>query len=227
MATTNPTLPVALTIFGIFSVRNGNRVSTVKRTGGSVFHQQYMTAIECENGQRLRAQLRVYSPPGDQTLPDNTVVLTVGQIIFPAGGADALMDAIRVVPFPGDPTSDAYQDNMPDFPVPSIIGLGHVLSPHHTLQDGKSRAWPVTVGAYVQDTNQTCTIECVYDGSSKRWASTNVPARGTCIQFGGHCREISTTGIMRLNLDYIVLNVAPRGNVTENSARVSGGDPTN
>ncbi|KAJ7429681.1 hypothetical protein B0H11DRAFT_2211998 [Mycena galericulata] len=159
MATTNPTLPVALTIFGIFSVRNGNRVSTVKRTGGSVFHQQYMTAIECENGQRLRAQLRVYSPLGDQTLPDNTVVLTVGQIIFPAGGADALMDAIRVVPFPGDPTSDAYQDNMPDFPVPSIIGLGHVLSPHHTLQDGKSRAWPITVGAYVQDTNQTCTIE--------------------------------------------------------------------
>ncbi|KAJ7431771.1 hypothetical protein B0H11DRAFT_1890997 [Mycena galericulata] len=205
-----PSLPVSLNIIGLFAVRAGSRFQTTKSSGAKVFHQHYMTAVTCSNGQCVQAILRIYSPTGDQTLPDGTVVFAIAKAVF-SPNRDAILDAVRIAAFPGNPAADTYEDNIPDFTVPIVIGLGHVSGSHHTISDAhSSRAFPVTVGDFIQDLNQTCTVECVYDGSTKRWASTIVPPANTCIQFMGIFRELSPTGNMRINLDNIILNVAPR-----------------
>jgi hypothetical protein len=172
-------LPVSCIIIGLFSVRNGSRLSTARATGSTVYHQQYLTAVSCTNGQRIQASLRAYSPPGDQTLTDETVIFLIAKAVFPKA-QDAILEAIRMFPFPGDPLSDSYQvnyfsshnhlsytyvaqDQLPDFTVPVIIGLGHVSGSHRVLSDGhSSRAFPITVGDYIQNSIQTCTIECVF-----------------------------------------------------------------
>ncbi|KAJ7724053.1 hypothetical protein DFH07DRAFT_721006, partial [Mycena maculata] len=92
---------------GIFSLRQGERVES-KRNNRTVYHNLYYTAIACTSATRIQAQLRVYSPPGDEPLPDDTIVLTIAQVIFSAG-ADAFMDALHVLLFPGDPTSNNHQ----------------------------------------------------------------------------------------------------------------------
>jgi hypothetical protein len=105
----NSYLPVSLILTGILAVRNGERVSYPKPgTNQVVYYQQYLMAILCYNGQRLPAQMRIYSPPGDQTLPDGMVILAFAKANFPKG-QDTFLEVIRYSVFPGDPTSDAYE----------------------------------------------------------------------------------------------------------------------
>ncbi|KAJ7780260.1 hypothetical protein DFH07DRAFT_691077, partial [Mycena maculata] len=190
-------------------ITNGTRTSSTNTKGATVHHQVYMTAISCTNQQRLLAELRVYSPPGDQTLPDNTVVLTVAKALFPRGDK-VLLEAIHFAPFLGDPKYNDYEDSIPDFTLPFVVGLGHVSAGQELLQDG-SRSFAVTTGDFIKGVNQTCTVHCAYPTINKRWVSTPVPAVNTCVQFGGICCEIVEPGSIRINLDYIVLSVAPRG----------------
>ncbi|KAJ6466371.1 hypothetical protein C8R45DRAFT_839115, partial [Mycena sanguinolenta] len=197
-------------VTGIFSLRDGRKVSTPRAGASAVYHNHYITAIQCMNGRRIQGQLRVYSPHTDPILPNDTVILAFAKALFPPG-RDAILDVFRVSVFPGNPASETYEDSMPDLPVPVVHALGHVSGPHHTLDDGhSSRAFPVTIGDYVHNSSQTCQIEAVYDGSTKRWTSTVLPHVNSCVQISGVCRELSPTGVLRINLDHIVLNVAPR-----------------
>ncbi|KAJ7631286.1 hypothetical protein DFH06DRAFT_1224122 [Mycena polygramma] len=213
MTTSTPTLPVSLTLMGLFSLREGSRISIVKPAGNTsttVYYQQYLTAVACLSGQRIPATLRVYSPPGDHALPDGTVILAFTKALF-LKAKDVSLEVIRMAPFPGDPSSDEYQDNIPDWTIPMVSAVGHVGSKTETLEDGhKSRLFPITAGDYIGNSNQTCEIHAIYDGSTKRWTSTSLPKPHSCVEITGVCRELSPAGILRINLDKIVMNVAPR-----------------
>ncbi|KAJ7098073.1 hypothetical protein B0H15DRAFT_772501 [Mycena belliarum] len=178
-------LPVALNVTGFFSLSNGVRVQSQR--GG--WHNKYTTAISCLSGKAVNADLRVYSPPGDEPVKNGTIVFVVAKASFPSN-ASAIMDAAHFAPFPGDPAALDYEDAIPDFTVPSINGLGHIQRAHSTLDDG-ARVFPVTVGDFVSHTNQTCTVECVYDVSNNRWASTQLPRLNSCVAFRGLCRDVS------------------------------------
>jgi hypothetical protein len=72
-------------------------------------------------------QIRRHAPPGTQILPDDTVIFVFGKPYF-GHDASAIIDAIFLLPFGGDPGSDSYQDAIPDLPYPIIISTGTVLS---------------------------------------------------------------------------------------------------
>ncbi|KAJ7130204.1 hypothetical protein C8R44DRAFT_731765 [Mycena epipterygia] len=167
MATSSTSLPVSLNFFGFFSLRGGTRVSTQKGNN-TVWHQVYLTTNQCANGQRLHAELWVYSPARDQTLPDDKIILTMAKAFSPKAGT--VLGALRFVVFPGDPKSPDYDERT-----------------YQSLPDN-SRV-PVTVGDSTKGSNQTCLIKYVYDGTTKRWVSNKVPQTNSCVQFSGLCRE--------------------------------------
>ncbi|KAJ7661570.1 hypothetical protein DFH06DRAFT_1325849 [Mycena polygramma] len=97
---------------------------------------------------------RRYAP-----LPDETVILAFAKALFPRNRV-ALLDVIRMSVFPGDPTADTYQDVMPNLTVPVLQALGHVSGPEHKLSGPTaSRAFLVTIGDYIFNSNQTCDVE--------------------------------------------------------------------
>jgi hypothetical protein len=73
---------------------------------------------------------------------------------------DVLLDAIHIVPCPGDPSHESYDDTVPNFQFPMVYGLGIVSTPHETLPNG-STAFSVALTEYVRDTNQQSNIQFV------------------------------------------------------------------
>ncbi|KAF8483028.1 hypothetical protein JB92DRAFT_2763755, partial [Gautieria morchelliformis] len=64
-------------------------------------------------GPRVPMDIRLYSPPGDGFLVDDTVACVVRRIFAPASG-NVMMDAFSIIPYPGDASSEEYDDNLPN-----------------------------------------------------------------------------------------------------------------
>ena len=157
-------------LFGNFAVAGGSRVFTEKTiatgsTGDRTVrtpHILYDTTVTLTDSSTIQANLRVYSPPNDQPLPSQTVVFAVSKAFAPANGT-ILLDVLTLVPYPGNPDDDAYEDTIPDFPATLAMITGPVRAKHHVGNDGKSRAFFVEVSEYVRDTARISNIECVFN----------------------------------------------------------------
>ncbi|KAI0640433.1 hypothetical protein C8Q79DRAFT_921702, partial [Trametes meyenii] len=124
------------------------------------FHCYYATAIQCASGDSIPAELRVYSPPNDTPLPDDTIVFLVAKLHLRPNDS-ALLDAVQLFPVPGNPSSETYQDNVPDMPYPNIYAIGVVQGKHEVLADGKSRGFTLNVSERVHDTAKDSILQCV------------------------------------------------------------------
>ena len=147
----------SFTIIGFFALASGRRLQTVKPgTAIRTWHAHYTTTIQCINPPYLPADLRIYSPINDVLHPDNTIAFVVARVHVPQTG-NVLLDALRIVPCPGDPSQDSYDDTVPNFQFPMVYGLGIVSTPHETLPNG-STAFSVALTEYVRDMNQQSNV---------------------------------------------------------------------
>ncbi|KIJ12187.1 hypothetical protein PAXINDRAFT_14959 [Paxillus involutus ATCC 200175] len=148
----------SITMFGFFGLAAGCRVSSQK-PGASTksYHCFYTTALQCTSGVALPAELRVYSPFNDTVLEDNTVAFVVAKVHFPKNES-VLLEVSHVIPLPGDPSSDDYDNNLPNCPYPFIIGIGSVPSRYETLSDGVSKAFNVVSSEFIRDSLRTSMV---------------------------------------------------------------------
>ncbi|KAI0084433.1 hypothetical protein BDY19DRAFT_997781 [Irpex rosettiformis] len=112
--------------YGFFSLAQGNRIAVARSRGRSVvaatntnvtYFMNYVTTFQCHLEDFLGADGRVYSPPNDVPLPDNTVVFLTGRVCASAGG-NAIIDVTHLAPFPGDPSDPEYDSRLPEVPCP-------------------------------------------------------------------------------------------------------------
>ena len=147
----------SFTIIGFFALASGHHLQTVKPgTAIRTWHAHYTTIIQCINPPYLPADLRIYSPINDVLHPDNTIAFVVARVHVPQTG-NVLLDVLRIVPCPGDPSQDSYDDTVPNFQFPMVYGLGIVSTPHETLPNG-STAFSVVLTEYVRDMNQQSNV---------------------------------------------------------------------
>jgi hypothetical protein len=150
----------SFTILGFFALASGHCVQTQKPgTSARTWHAHYATVIQRITPPYVPADLRIYSPINDILHPDNTIAFVVACVHIPRTG-DILLDALHIVPCPGNPSDDSYDDSVPDFQFPMVYGLGVVSSPHESLPNG-STAFSVALTEYVRDANQQSTVQCV------------------------------------------------------------------
>jgi hypothetical protein len=142
-------------ILSFFVLLSGRRVRTAitKADGTStgIWHVHYETALTCQEPPSLPAELRNYSPVNDTVFQDDTVAFVMAKAYAPPGNVagNVLLDAIHVVLLPGDPLDDSYDEHLPDFPYPIVLGLGTVTSSVETLPDGRF-SFPVSLSDYMR-----------------------------------------------------------------------------
>ena len=111
----------SLIFVGFFSLRAGHRVHTTvtKRSGdkASLYHNHYSTAIICRHPPYLPGEVRYYTRATDSVCADNSVAFMVAKGYIPAADVprDILLDAMRLVPFPGDPSLLNYDDYLTQY----------------------------------------------------------------------------------------------------------------
>jgi len=142
-------------ILGFFALLSGQWVCTaITKVDGlstSIWHIHYEMALTCQEPPSLPAELRNYSPVNDTVFQDNTVTFMLAKVYVPPGNiaGNVLLEAIHVVPLPGDPSDKSYNKHLPNFPYPLKLGLGTVTSLVETLPDG-CISFPVSLSDYMQ-----------------------------------------------------------------------------
>ncbi|CDO69900.1 hypothetical protein BN946_scf184884.g59 [Trametes cinnabarina] len=198
-----------LNIFGFFALAGGVRRSTPRASSSSsasvTFHCYYSTVIQCSSGSALPAELRVYSPPGQNPLPNNTIVFLTAKLHL-RSALPVLMDAMHLYPFPGDVNDMDYEDHVPDMPYPLIYGIGTVQSKEETLADGKSRGFLVSASERVRDVQALSTLQCVFD-NTPRWVNVPCPSFNSLIYFFGSALSIRDDGLLSISLTSLQYNL--------------------
>ncbi|KDQ49074.1 hypothetical protein JAAARDRAFT_143925 [Jaapia argillacea MUCL 33604] len=151
----------SLTMIGFLALCAGRCTMALKPGSPvKVFHCLYTTAVQCSSGDLLPAKLHAYSPPNDTILPDNTVAFVIAKVFAPPN-ADIILNAIHVVPLPGNPNNDDYESHIPDVPHPFFLGLGSAQGLQETLADGKLRGFTVLLSDYVRESVKQFNIQFV------------------------------------------------------------------
>jgi hypothetical protein len=115
-----------------------------------------MSTIQCADRTALPANICIYSPMNDVPHSDNTIAF-IYACTHVTNTHSVLIDASEIIPCPGDPDDDLYQDSVPDMPNPVLIALGHVSGKPNHLPDG-SRSFSLTITEYVRDNTQLSMI---------------------------------------------------------------------
>jgi hypothetical protein len=149
-------------IIGYFGLTDGRR-ETHNKVGSSGNNIRlnflcYDASVQCAHGPAAPATIRVYSNAAEVPLPQNTVAHVVAKAFMDADG-NIVMDAYFLVPFPGDPEGDGYDDSVPNMPIPLIFGVGHVLRVGSQLASIKT--FDVSVSEYIRDAQRFSTVTCV------------------------------------------------------------------
>ncbi|KAH7907760.1 hypothetical protein BJ138DRAFT_1014023 [Hygrophoropsis aurantiaca] len=214
----------SLTMFGFLALGAGRRVMSIKPGSSSkTWHCFYASVVQLSSGQSLPAEIRAYSPFNDVVHPDNTVAFIVAKAHFPAHDT-LLLDAYHIIPVPGNPSDDSYDNHLPDCPHPFVLGIGSVPVKTDVLADGVSKAFEVITSEYVRDSVKSTSVQCVFDGTSPRWSNTPVPNVNSIVQFFGTCAALTPSGVIRVNVENIVLNIGP--SASSNSTSLSSPSPT-
>ncbi|KAI6094886.1 hypothetical protein F5141DRAFT_1014443 [Pisolithus sp. B1] len=215
----------AIIIFGFFALTNGECLKTVKPGSATVTHHCiYETTIQCTSGAVFPAMLQVYSPFNDVALLDNTVAYVSAKVFIPASIADehCLQEGVFVAPIPSDPCSEDYEHGIPDFPYPTVVGLGLVMTQACTLPDSTSKAFSVVCTDYVHDMSMTSTVmyatfqsyvlgtdDCcyVFDSACTCWSKTPVPNQNSFVHYFSWFSDATPVGSLQVDLQSIALNV--------------------
>ena len=150
-------------LFGLFGLYHGRRV--MKNDNGkstATYYVVYSTSLACADDAEdnaINADLRVFCPQSTALFPDGTVVYASAKMFAPPD-PPILLDAIRIHPFPGDPTSEEYDDHIPQNVASAVVLHGCVTGPPSTSADG-SRKFPLTVSEYVRDTVRQSNVQYV------------------------------------------------------------------
>ncbi|KAM5542575.1 hypothetical protein V8D89_003670 [Ganoderma adspersum] len=207
--------------FGFFAIANGVRQPVVKpvsptkkasstpSASSSTWYNFYSTTIQYSDAAAaLPAQIRVYSPPGDLPLAEDTIAFMVAKVHIPDKGL-ILLDAICMHPLPGNPQSSDYEDGAPDMLYPYVYGIGTSKGKAETLADGKSKGFTVLVEERVRDKQEKSSVFCVLDGISPRWVNVPPPSPNSLISFLGVCSGIRADGKLTIALEMVSYNPSP------------------
>lgn len=154
---------------GFFGLESGQRVNSSKPNNPSsrVYHAVYSSAIQFAppaDASIIPADIRLWSPRSGTLLADNTVAFVVGKAYIPRSTTSynntdkALIDALYLMPCPGDPSDPEYEARIPDFPGPLVIALGSVTGGHSTLPNSDI-TFPLTLSEYVRDDTRQSIIQ--------------------------------------------------------------------
>ena len=155
------------TTAGFFGLTSGCHICTeVAKTNGStqgVYYIHYITSVNCSVSGPISAELRKYSPPNDTVLADNTIAFVIAKVYVPPANVpgNILLEAIHIAPVPGDPTSEAYEDSVPDFRFPAIFAHGCVINEHQEEKLGVV-TFPMVVSDYIRGGTKQSTLQYVY-----------------------------------------------------------------
>ena len=138
--------------FGKFALFDGQREfvpkpGTTGATPDGTWFMTYQSTFQCPSNTFLPVQIRIYSPRAESPLPDYTVVDLFAHAAT-APSAPAMLESMSAIPVPGDPADSAYEDSIPDAPIPHVVILGIVSGASEQLPDG-ARAFMVEAQARV------------------------------------------------------------------------------
>ena len=130
------------TLTGFFSLTSGQRVHTELPKPNSstqgVYYVHYVTSLNTAQTGAISAEIRKYSPPHDIILQNDTIVFVVAKAYVPPGDTtgNMLLEASHIIPVPGNPNSEGYEDLVPDFCFPLIFAQGTVTGEHTETERG-------------------------------------------------------------------------------------------
>ncbi|KAF8532446.1 hypothetical protein JB92DRAFT_3138414 [Gautieria morchelliformis] len=178
-----------------------------RQTTSPTYYCHYNTVLQTTHeDMTIPVDIHVYSPPGECLLPDNTIAHIVGRIFGPPS-SKVLMDVISIVPYPGDPKADNYEDNIPDDTSVAIWGVGAVISNAEYGADSKMCIFNLAISDYVRDATKSFTLGCIYDGNSVRWNRTPAPNINTVIYVYGLLKDVDEQGNLSIVVDHVALNL--------------------
>ncbi|KAJ7303476.1 hypothetical protein DFH08DRAFT_622113, partial [Mycena albidolilacea] len=208
-------------ILGFFKLKSGRRISVQKPNSTYfTYYAHYDTKIWNIDNSAFPADLRVFIRSNAPLLPDNTVafaVCTVQSIATPSTAQSTatnslVLDALTFVVLPGDPSTDAYNDQLPDERTSMVFGVGRVTGSPQTLDDDhSSRVVTLAVADYVCAETKTSTIQCVFDLSTPRWTRAPIPQANSVMQSYGLCCDVNPAGLLRIKLESVALNISFNG----------------
>ena len=156
----------SFSLTGFFTLKSHEcrRTTTVRRDGSTstAFHLFYDTDLSCGKLKSMPATVRIYSPPGDAPLTNDTVAYVNTKCHVPASinVGPILLDASELTALTGDPSHADYEKGLPDFKSPSVVGLGFVDSPVQGPPNGIVM-FHVRVSEFVHGRRLESVIMCV------------------------------------------------------------------
>ena len=160
-------------VVGFLGLTSGRRMrSDSTRPDGtpiSVWHVIYDTCLICSHPPSLPAELRKYSPSTDTILPDDTIAFVVAKAYVPSVDVSktVLLDAMLLIPIPGDPSSPDYDERTPDLYTPLIFGIGTVAASQEALPNTPVY-FPTTVSEFVRGSPKQTVLQYVFSSCSLR-----------------------------------------------------------
>jgi hypothetical protein len=155
----------AFILFGNFCLAGGERIPLQKKTTTNgtpitIHHVFYDTTISTLQGP-LQAKLHIYSPTGDVPLPSETVAFAVTRAQI-TKQPPALLEAHAIIPYPGDPNNDTYQEGIPGFPATFFVGVGPSRTSANAQEfapDGQSKAFTMELSDYVRNAMNSSLVQ--------------------------------------------------------------------
>ena len=143
----------SFTISGFFALTDGNQNNDLQCTC-------YHSMLACMNSHPVPAEIYTFNPSG-VFLPDNTIAHLIGKAYYPPLGdcRPVIIETVIFVPFPGDPSSPAYAENLPNFPYLAVSAIG-IVSSVPTTTDDRKVDFLVTAQDYVRGGMKTSTVMC-------------------------------------------------------------------
>ena len=135
-------------IEGTLAVSHGHRPSSAP-----FYYSFYTSILECSNGHLIPVDLHAYTLPNETILPDETAVHVVGRFFAPPSSI-LLIDVLSLTPYPGNPSDEDYDENLPHDPTPRITIVGGVTKDAPSTE-GSLRSFNANVMEYVRDSNKT------------------------------------------------------------------------
>lgn len=148
-------MPSSFVIQGIFSLGNGRRVS-VPKGDSSTWFCYYESSITLLNGGTIPAEMRIYSPPDDAPLADNSVVYASARAAFPKDGA-AILDVFWLKKF--NISDDSDLDALPDDPPVTAFGIGVVQAKSNAANSAMPKNCTLEVSKRVRELKTSFPIQ--------------------------------------------------------------------
>jgi hypothetical protein len=155
--------------FGCVTVAGGHHVSSIRvasptkssSASTSTNHVHYNIAAYGTNDAVVEGTIRMWCMKDSPILEDNTLAYVFGKIhvTTTASGLSLNIEAFDIIGFPGDPTDDEYEQNIPSFGAMTVLALGMSATPTEETEQG--RVFKLKTVDYVRDATQESIITYV------------------------------------------------------------------